>query len=289
MEFLESKYNVHFQRMLKKRRATKKAQWLNTTMRKSTFTKEIKKSQEIRDRYNKFAGTETARGLCYPLNFYENNYCPVILEEVCEPDVKKSKLFEAPKITRKSNLESEASDNSFLHKEKRHCVFLCHGYNGEASDMKHIYNTILNKDPGTFVYSCSTVEKNRKKGIIHLGEMIADEIMDEIEKVEEDAYPEKITLIGYSMGGLVLRAALPYLKKYKKRFHAFITLATPHIGYLSTENKLLTAGMWVAGTFNVNTTIAEIRMADSTKTEDCVLYKLSEHPGLEWFSTGKFK
>jgi poly(3-hydroxyalkanoate) synthetase len=100
-------------------------------------------------------------------------------------------------------------------------------------------------------------------------------------------FVEKITLVGYSMGGLILRAALPYLEDFKDKLDAFVTLATPHIGYLTTHSKLLTAGMWIASKLNLNSSVAEITISDKSNLRECALYILSELEGLEWFNSGK--
>jgi alpha-beta hydrolase superfamily lysophospholipase len=57
----------------------------------------------------------------------------------------------------------------------------------------------------------------------------------------------RLTFIGYSMGGLVVRAALPYLDKFKDKMHGLMTLCSPHLGYMYSHksSKLFNAGMWV--------------------------------------------
>ena len=51
------------------------------------------------------------------------------------------------------------------------------------------------------------------------------------------------------MGGLIVRAALPYLLEYKNLFYTYMSLASPHLGYMYNSNKLLDAGMWVMKKF----------------------------------------
>lgn len=65
-------------------------------------------------------------------------------------------------------------------------------------------------------------------GIEDLAKLVAKEMKGEIMKVKNLKKLDKISMIGYSMGGLVIRAALRYLKKYENRLHTLITLATPH-------------------------------------------------------------
>jgi len=44
------------------------------------------------------------------------------------------------------------------------------------------------------------------------------------------------------MGGLIIRAALPYLKEYQHIMNSFISIGTPHIGCLSNNSLLIDAG-----------------------------------------------
>ena len=34
------------------------------------------------------------------------------------------------------------------------------------------------------------------------------------------------------MGGLIVRASLPYLKEYKDLFYSYLSMGSPHLGYL---------------------------------------------------------
>ena len=46
------------------------------------------------------------------------------------------------------------------------------------------------------------------------------------------------------MGGIILRASLPFLdQKTKKTFHTFLSIATPHLGYLHCKNFLTETGI----------------------------------------------
>ena len=44
------------------------------------------------------------------------------------------------------------------------------------------------------------------------------------------------------MGGVIIRAALKYLNDYKEKFHFYISLSSPHIGYMFSTNKLIDIG-----------------------------------------------
>ena len=90
----------------------------------------------------------------------------------------------------------------------------------------------------------------------------------------------KICLIGHSMGGIIIRSALPRLEKYKKHFHTFITLSSPHLGYSYSNSKLVDAGLWLLNTMKKCTSILQMTMQDHEKIQETYLYKLSQKPGL---------
>ncbi len=50
------------------------------------------------------------------------------------------------------------------------------------------------------------------------------------------------------MGGLILRASLPYLQKYN--FGVFISLSVPHLGYLNGTKASIGAGLWIIKKWN---------------------------------------
>ena len=58
-------------------------------------------------------------------------------------------------------------------------------------------------------------------------------------------YMTKISFVGHSLGGLIIRSALPLLSQYKDLMHGFMSLGSPHLGYMYNSNSLVSAGMWV--------------------------------------------
>lgn len=85
------------------------------------------------------------------------------------------------------------------------------------------------------------------------------------------------------MGGLIIRAALPRLEKYKQHFHSLITLSSPHLGYAYSASKLVDAGLWLLNAMKKCTSILQMTMQDHEQPQETFLYKLSQKPGLEWF------
>lgn len=93
----------------------------------------------------------------------------------------------------------------------------------------------------------------------------------------------RITFIGYSMGGLIVRAALPYLERLKDKFHGFVSLCSPHLGYMYKTSRLFSTGMWLMNKWKKSTSMTQLRMADGRTVEECYLFRLSQQEGLSWF------
>jgi hypothetical protein len=86
------------------------------------------------------------------------------------------------------------------------------------------------------------------------------------------------------LGGCIIRAALPLLEKYKDKFHGFLTLCSPHLGYMYKTSKIFSTGMWVLKTWKKSILLNQLSMADNKDIEQTALYLLSQAKGLEWFN-----
>ena len=73
-----------------------------------------------------------------------------------------------------------------------------------------------------------------------MGMRLASEVDYQLSKISPIP---KICMVGHSMGGLIIRSALPRLEKYKKHFHSLITLSSPHLGYNYSSSKLVDVGL----------------------------------------------
>ena len=72
----------------------------------------------------------------------------------------------------------------------------------------------------------------------------------------------QICFLGHSMGGIIIRCALPKLAKFKDYFHSFVTLSSPHLGYIYSTSKLVDAGLWLMNTMKKSTSILQLTMQD---------------------------
>lgn len=67
------------------------------------------------------------------------------------------------------------------------------------------------------------------------------------------------------MGGVIIRGALPRLYRYANSFHTFMTLSSPHVGYLYNNSTLIDAGLWIINNVQKCKSIQQLTMGDSSK------------------------
>ena len=119
--------------------------------------------------------------------------------------------------------------------------------------------------------------------IDELGGRLAEEVEDVIHSYFEIRNISKISFIGFSLGGLIIWAALSKLHKFRHLFYGYTSIASPHLG-LKYSQKLISAALTLMNVVKEVQTIKELRLHDSSKIEESYLYHLSEQEGLNWFS-----
>ena len=113
-----------------------------------------------------------------------------------------------------------------------------------------------------------------------MGVRLAMEVDHEIAKFK--TIPP-ITFIGHSMGGVIIRSALPRLLKHAEYFNSYISLSTPHIGYTYSSSKLIDAGLWLLNHWKKCQAILQLTMSDQKDPKDSFMYKLSQADGMQYF------
>lgn len=126
-------------------------------------------------------------------------------------------------------------------------------------------------------------EKETEGDIGEMGERLATEVRTYIAAFCAANCITKLSFVGHSLGGLIIRAALPHLQDFKAKFFTYLSFSSPHLGYMYNSNKLLDAGMWVMKNWKNSKSLTQLSMSDTQNPEDSCLFKLSMQPGLESF------
>lgn len=86
------------------------------------------------------------------------------------------------------------------------------------------------------------------------------------------------------MGGLILRSSLQYLpQKIISYLHTFISLATPHLGYLNIQSFLTNAGIKLIESMHPSTSLKQLSNKDKNNIKDTFIYKLASIGSLKHF------
>jgi triacylglycerol esterase/lipase EstA (alpha/beta hydrolase family) len=117
-----------------------------------------------------------------------------------------------------------------------------------------------------------------------MGEGLANEVYEFISEWCSGVAPTKISFVGHSMGGVIVRAALPHLASLRDHFHFFISLGTPHLGYMKTGSKIIDAGLWIIKSWSGSNSLRQLTYDDTQTIKSSALYDLSVIDGLQWFS-----
>ena len=141
--------------------------------------------------------------------------------------------------------------------------------------MKLLKNQISMVHPeGIFLLS----KKNEGKtegNIEAMGKNLADEVKEFIDQYCPGTSLGRISFICHSMGGLITRAALPHLEKYKESMYTYVSLSSPHLGYMYNNSTLVGAGMWFLKKWKGAMSLQQLSMTDKRNQHDCFLYQLS--------------
>ena len=118
---------------------------------------------------------------------------------------------------------------------------------------------------------------------MEMGERLANEVRQYILSFCPVSCLSKISFIGHSIGGLIIRAALPHLAEFSSKFYTYMSLGSPHLGYMYNKNKLIDAGVWFLRKWRNSKSLTQLSMTDESSIEETCLYVLTTLPGLEWF------
>lgn len=149
-----------------------------------------------------------------------------------------------------------------LFHSRGHLLILVHGFQGNSFDVRMIKSQITLIRPDLFLV-CSQMNEGETDGsILVMGQRLALEVADNIEQYFPGDSLRKLSFIGHSLGGTIIRAALPHLIKYSGKMHMFLTFSSPHLGYMYNSSKMVNAGMWYLKKKKKNVSIRQLTMTD---------------------------
>lgn len=155
-------------------------------------------------------------------------------------------------------------------------AILVHGFQGNSLDMKLIKNNFSLMYPEVSFLCASSNEDMTDTDIIEMGNRLAVEIRKHINEFFPPDSLQHLSFIGHSLGGVIIRAALPRLMDMKHKFHSLLTFSSPHLGYKVNTSSVIEAGIWVLQKFKNSNCLKQLTMADSPNPKETCLYRISK-------------
>ena len=164
-----------------------------------------------------------------------------------------------------------------------HLFILVHGFQGNSFDMRCFKNIIATALPEAQFLCSQANEDDTECDIFNMGYKLSQEVHQFIRETCPGNQLARLTFIGHSLGGLIIRAALPFLDKFKDKMHGYLSLCTPHLGYMYKSGKLFSAGMWFLKKWKKSTSLSQLAMTDKKALDQTALFELSKSKGFAWF------
>mmetsp|Transcript_38984 Transcript_38984/g.38603 ORF Transcript_38984/g.38603 Transcript_38984/m.38603 type:complete len:312 (-) Transcript_38984:23-958(-) len=202
---------------------------------------------------------------------------PILFEECY---VKDKDMFETTELKRANIQLSELVERN---NRESHLIVLVHGFQGNSEDLRLLRNNLLAIYPSAIFLSSTCNENESDSNIEDQGLRLANEVSSFLDDHFDLSDIKRISFIGHSLGGVIIRAALPFLDQLQDKFYTYMSLSSPHLGYLYSPKFLVSAGMWVLKKWKKSDALKELSMSDASNMEDTYLFRLSKISKLEWF------
>jgi hypothetical protein len=222
---------------------------------------------------------------------------PVLFEETYTKNMTNPNIDSSKKFNQNKNINNNNNINNNIKKENTpkvieqkhdtnlglHLIVLVHGFEGNSNDMRILKNEIGLINPSIVFLPSVANQDDTGADVIQMGKKLATEVKTYIKEWNNGLIFKKISFIGHSIGGVIIRAALPSLEEFKDKFWFYMSLSSPHLGYVFSDSTLIKTGMWVLKRWKGSKSLEQFMQNDHKDLNETCLYKLSEYNGLNWF------
>lgn len=195
------------------------------------------------------------------------------------------------KILNDTSSQIDLNDPDSINTKDTHLIILQHGFLGCSYDMKLLQNALhVEGSPYFHVYIASSNDAYNEEGIAAMANRLTSEIYSycssKLPFLLEDNGGGRVSFIGHSMGGLVIRKALESktLRSIKDKLHTFVSLATPHLGTVYADSQVVSVGQWALSKLKKTSALKELALQDSSTLSKTIVYQLSENNVLGYFN-----
>ncbi|CAG9316223.1 unnamed protein product [Blepharisma stoltei] len=212
---------------------------------------------------------------------------PILFEDICIREIN-SAINSMHPLSQSTGDSFENFDSEISFKQNTlyrgvHLIVLVHGFQGNHFDMRLMKNNIATVHPEA-LFLCSNSNEDSTEGDIgEMGVRLAQEVMNFISEWCPNKSLGRLSFIGHSLGGLIIRSALPYLEQYSSRMHLYMSFSSPHLGYMYNSSRIIDAGMWLLKKWRKSRCLQQLTMGDNRNMRQTFMYELSTKKGLGWF------
>ncbi|MCJ1431171.1 hypothetical protein MMC27_000522 [Xylographa pallens] len=181
--------------------------------------------------------------------------------------------------------EAERLDGAASSKADHLCV-LVHGLWGNPQHLEYLRSTLEERhgqDKLRIVVATRNSNMYTYDGIEVGGERVAREIEEEVERLKaEGVYIKKLSMVGYSLGGLIARYTIGLL--YSRGWFEeilpvnFTTFASPHLGVKAPLNGYHTTAWNYVGSMTLSISGEQLFLTDSFRQEGRPLLSILADP-----------
>jgi hypothetical protein len=154
--------------------------------------------------------------------------------------------------------------------------------NADLRPMKNAFAWYFHSNAQYLVSTCN--DGHTDSDLLTLGEALGNEVLNHIAMYCKGSI-RRISFIGHSLGGLIVRAALRLIKEYRGKLGVFVSLSCPHLGLMYGKSRWVKAGTWVLGSVKRSPCIKQLKMKDNSDLRATALYELSKDELFSQFET----
>ncbi|CAG9314816.1 unnamed protein product [Blepharisma stoltei] len=177
----------------------------------------------------------------------------------------------------------EIDDNPYWRVNDIYLLVLVHGFQGSSHDMTLIKGYLSHLYPNLTILNSKFNENLSNHTIGFQGKNLATEINQFLRVNNISLSRLKVSFLAHSLGGLIVRAALPHLAFLKNNMYCLITLSTPHLGLVASWSPLFEFGKWLIKKWQNSRSFEQMSLSDTSLSKRSYIYELSKTPGLEYF------
>ena len=185
-------------------------------------------------------------------------------------------VFERWSIRAKSAINIDSFIKKRTPYKGSHLFIFQHGLGGDAKQFRLFRNIVKIAVPDCKMLSCSNNEgKTDKLDLATMGKNLADEVFDYLDALQEEDPSFKlarITFVCHSLGGLIVRSALPHLSMLKDKMHGFFSVSVPHLGTIKHHVQVNKIGMWFVKKVGRSNALEQLGLTETSKMEDSKVF-----------------